>query len=101
MSQPQKRRKRGMSPLEYAEAHTVAEITRVCVAAGTSYEYWKRIRDRRQRPSFDLALALEVASGGVLRATDLMFAKESKRGVGSPPIRQPRIGRPRMTKTAP
>ena len=77
----------GLTPMEFANRRTRAEIEPICVAAGTTYDYWIRIRDRRRRPSVDLARALVAASGGVLDLDALLFPRSDIRNTGAPPIR--------------
>lgn len=84
---PKGQKGKGLTPLEYSEKYTKAHIEAVCVRAGTNYDYWKRIRDRRQRPSVDLAMALVAESGGELALMGLLFRREDTRGIGAPPIR--------------
>ena len=79
--------KTAICPVAFSAAHDKAHIEAVCVRAGTNYDYWKRIRDRRQRPSVDLAHALVAASGGELDLNLLLFPKAALRGSGAPPLR--------------
>ena len=82
-----------VSPMEYSEKYDKPHIDAVCIEAGTNYEYWKRIRDRRQRPGVDLAHKLVAASGGELDLNKLLFSRETLRGTGAPPL--PMSVRPR------
>ena len=75
-----------VSPFEYSKTHSRDEIEKVCKLAGTTYDYWLRIKDRRQRPSVDLARSLVSASGGQLDLDALLFPKELRRGLGAPPL---------------
>ena len=79
--------KPALSPVAFSDAHDKAHIEAICAAAGTTYNYWKRIRDRRQRPSVDLAQALVRESGGELDLMALLFPKTALRGAGAPPLR--------------
>lgn len=76
-----------LDPIQFSEKYSKAHITGICTRCNTTYEYWKRIRDRRIRPSVDLARALVKESGGELSIDTLLFEKEQRRGVGAPPIR--------------
>ena len=75
-----------LNPVDFSRKYSKPYIAAVCEKSGTTYEYWKRIRDRRQRPSVDLARALVANSGGELDLNELLFPKTELRGTGAPPI---------------
>lgn len=77
---------KSLSPIEYSAKYSIDHIRAMCAAAGTNYDYWKRIRDRRQRPSVDLATALVESSCGELDLMSLLFKREHRRGVGAPRV---------------
>ncbi len=76
-----------LSPVQFSDKYSKTHIESICATAGTNYEYWKRIRDRRQRPSVDLARGLVEASGGELDFDALLFSKNARRGTGAPSLR--------------
>lgn len=83
-------KKKALSLVEFAAKYDVPHIRAVCDKAGTTYDYWKRIRDRRQRPSIDLANRLVEASGGELKLLGddgLLWSRNAQRRTGAPPIR--------------
>jgi hypothetical protein len=51
------------------------EAKRVIEEAGTSWEYFNHICNKRKRPGVELARRLIAASGGALTLDELLFEK--------------------------
>ena len=58
----------------------------MCVEAGTTYAYWKRVCNLRVRPGMDLARRLVELSGGEMSFELLCPPKGSIRGIGAAPM---------------
>lgn len=78
--------KKKLTPMEYHAKHDKAHLEAMCARAGTSYSYWKHIKDMRKRPSVDLARALVRESGGALDLDALLIPKEAMRTKGAAPL---------------
>lgn len=81
-----KKKVEAITPLAYWQKHGIEHCERLCIAAGTSYDYWKRICNLRARPSADLARKLVALTGGELSMETLLPPREQLRGSGAPPI---------------
>jgi hypothetical protein len=71
-----------LDAMEYWMLHGRERVQQLCTDAGTSYDYWKHIANKRKRPSVDLAMRLVEASGGALSLLKLLPPKEALRGTG-------------------
>lgn len=72
-----------MDALTFWRKYSKTYIEEMCLRAGTNYDYWKHICNKRKRPGVDLARKLVKESNGELSLDKLLFPKEEIRATGA------------------
>lgn len=68
-----------MDAMSYWRKHGRERVEQLCKEAGTTYNYWKHIANKRKRPSVDLAMRFVAASNGELSFAALLPSRDELR----------------------